>query len=65
MMPGHTDSPPRVKYKCVEGWHILESDDLPGFYIANRDFGLAIAAVQPAIEKLRRLDADGSGCSDN
>lgn len=45
-----------AKYKTVDGWHIFESDDLPGLYIASKDAERAYNDIGPAIEKLIRLD---------
>jgi len=45
-----------VTYKSIEGWHVFEADQMPGFYIAHRDPKRAYEAVCPAIEKLIELD---------
>lgn len=45
-----------VTHKVIDGWHIFESEQMPGFYIANMDPKRAYEAVAPAIEKLIKLD---------
>jgi hypothetical protein len=45
-----------VTHKVVEGWHVFESEQMPGLYIAHRDARRAYKAVGPAIEKLVGLD---------
>lgn len=45
-----------VTHKVVDGWHIFESEQMPGFYVANRDPKRAYEAVAPTIEKLVKLD---------
>jgi hypothetical protein len=45
-----------AKYKSVDGWHIFDSDDLPGLYVASRDAVTAYEDVAPAIEALIDLD---------
>jgi hypothetical protein len=45
-----------AKYKSVEGWHVFDSDDLPGLYVASKDPVAAYEDVAPAIEALLELD---------
>jgi hypothetical protein len=45
-----------AKYKSVDGWHIFDSDDLPGLYVASRDAATAYKDVAPAIVTLIELD---------
>jgi hypothetical protein len=45
-----------VNYKCVDGWHVFASDDLPGLYVASQDAKTAFDDVATAIEKLLHLN---------
>lgn len=45
-----------VSHRVEEGWHIFQSDQLPGLYVVNRDPRRAYEAVGPAIAQLVRLD---------
>lgn len=49
-----------VFYRCEDGWHIFRCSDLPGLYVASRDYAKALADVRPSIELLQRLDAKAS-----
>lgn len=50
-----------AKYKNVDGWHIFESDAMPGLYVASKDAEAAYADVGPSIELLFKLD-EGIDC---
>ena len=45
-----------VDYKSADGWHIFESAELRGLYVASRDAETAYNDVAPAIERLLLLD---------
>jgi hypothetical protein len=45
-----------VSYREVDGWHIFQADQMPGFYVSSRDPLKAYEAVGPTIEKLVKLD---------
>lgn len=45
-----------VQYKCVEGYHVYTSPELPGLYVASKDAALAAADVAPAIRMLLEMD---------
>lgn len=45
-----------VRYRLVEGMHIFDSAQMPGFYVAHRDPKRAFDDIAPTIEKLVRLD---------
>lgn len=51
-----------VTHKVVEGYHVFESMQMPGLYIAHPDPLSAFKAVGPAIEKLVKLDT-GMTCT--
>ena len=51
-----------VRYKFVDGWHIFQSDELLGLYVANLDPKIAYDDVQASIEKLIYLN-EGIRCS--
>lgn len=50
-----------VSYKHVDGWHIFQSREMPGFYVSNRDPKVAFESIGPTIEKLVELDT-GVSC---
>jgi hypothetical protein len=50
-----------ARYKGVDGWHIFDSDELPGLFVASRDPSAAFNDLAPAIEMLFRLD-EGIAC---
>jgi hypothetical protein len=50
-----------VSYKLVDGWHIFEAEQLPGFYVANTDPRKAYDAIGPTLEQLVKLDT-GMDC---
>ena len=45
-----------AKYKHVAGWHIFQSDDLPGMYVASKDAERAYNDITTSIELLMKLD---------
>lgn len=45
-----------ARYKFSEGWHIFDSDELPGLYVASRDPEQAFKNVAQVIEGLFKLD---------
>jgi hypothetical protein len=50
-----------ARYKNVEGWHVFQSDDLPGLYVASKDARKAFDDVALSIQTLVRLD-EGIDC---
>ena len=50
-----------VRYKCVDDWHVFQSEEVPGLYIASRDARLAFEDVAPAIKLLMKLN-EGVDC---
>lgn len=50
-----------AQYKCVDGWHVFYSYDIPGLYVASLDREAAYADLGPSIEMLFKLD-DGIDC---
>lgn len=51
-----------VKYKYADGWHVFQSDDIHGLYVANKDARTSFDDVKVAIEKLIFLD-EGIKCT--
>ena len=51
-----------AKYKHVDGWHVFQSEDLPGLYVASRDAEKAFDDVSLSIETLIKLD-EGIECT--
>lgn len=51
-----------VRYKYADGWHVFQSDDIHGLYVANKDARTSYNDVQVAIEKLILLD-EGLRCT--
>lgn len=45
-----------ISYKLVDGWHIFEAEQMPGFYVANQDPRRAYNSIGPALEQLVKLD---------
>lgn len=43
-------------YKLVDGWHVFQSDELPGLYVASMDAERAFNDVGPSIELLMKLN---------
>ncbi len=50
-----------VRYKFVDDWHVFQSDEVPGLYVASRDARLAFEDVGPAIKLLMKLN-EGVDC---
>lgn len=50
-----------AKYKHVDGWHIFQSDAMPGLYVASKDPEKAYADIGPSIELLFKL-TEGIDC---
>lgn len=50
-----------IRYKFVEGWHVFQSDDVPGLYVANMDARRAFDDVGPSIKLLMKLN-EGVDC---
>ena len=50
-----------ARYKHIDGWHIFQSGDLPGMYVASRDAERAYNDIAPSIELLVQLD-EGVTC---
>lgn len=46
-----------ARYKHVDGWHIFQSDELPGLYVASTDAEAAYNDIAPSIELLLKLNA--------
>ena len=42
----------RVTYRYKDGWHIFESKDVSGLYIANQDPEIVFRDIVPVIEHL-------------
>lgn len=51
-----------ARYKAVDGWHVFQSDELPGLYVASKDAQAAYNDVGPCIELLLKLD-EGIHCT--
>ena len=51
-----------ARYKGVDGWHIFDSDEMPGLFVASRDPSTAFKDLAPAIEMLFKLD-EGITCT--
>lgn len=51
-----------VRYKHAEGWHVFQSDELPGLLVANKDARIAFDDVGPSIKMLLKLD-EGIDCN--
>ena len=51
-----------ARYKNVDGWHVFQSDELPGLYVASRDAEKAFHDVPLSIQALVRLD-EGIECT--
>jgi hypothetical protein len=51
-----------IRYKQVDGMHIFDSAQVPGFYVANRDPKRAFDSIIPTIEMLVKLDT-GIDCT--
>lgn len=45
-----------VRHKHVDGWHIFQSDDLPGLYVASCDPEKAFNDIPNAIQALVEMD---------
>lgn len=45
-----------VNYKNVDGWHVFQSDEIHGLYVANKDARTSYEDVKVAIENLILLD---------
>ncbi|MBT2299300.1 hypothetical protein J7E70_02380 [Variovorax paradoxus] len=45
-----------ARYRYADGWHIFDSEDLPGLYVASRDAEQAFNNVGQVIEGLFKLD---------
>lgn len=41
-----------VNYKNVDGWHVFQSDEIHGLYVASKDARKSYDDVKVAIEKL-------------
>ena len=50
-----------ARYKNVDGWHVFQSDELPGLYVASRDAEKAFHDVPLSIQTLVLLD-EGIEC---
>ena len=48
-------------YKSIDGWHIFQSNELPGLYVASRDAKKAYDDVALSIKTLVMLD-EGVDC---
>lgn len=46
----------RVSYRNLEGVHVFSSDDVAGFYVANRDLNEAYACVSAGLRELHRAN---------
>ena len=51
-----------VRYMNAEGWHVFQSDELPGLMVANKDARVAFDDVGPSIKLLLELD-EGINCN--
>ncbi len=51
-----------VRYKNTDGWHIFESDELPGLLVASKDAKIAFDDIGPSIKMLLELD-EGIVCN--
>lgn len=51
-----------VRYKNVEDWHVFESEELPGLYVASKDRQKAYEDVPQSITLLLRL-IEGIDCT--
>lgn len=58
---GNLTSSVCVKYKYADGWHVFQSDDIHGLYVASRDAKTAYDDVKVSIEKLIALN-EGVTC---
>jgi hypothetical protein len=45
-----------VSHRVEDGWHIFESVQMPGFYVAGKDPRRAYSDIGPSVEKLVKLD---------
>ncbi len=50
-----------ARYKHADGWHVFQSDDLPGLYVASKDAERAYNDIAPSIELLIKLN-EGITC---
>lgn len=50
-----------VRYKFVDDWHVFQSDQVPGLYVASRDSKAAYEDVGPSIKLLMKLN-EGVEC---
>jgi hypothetical protein len=50
-----------VRYKYADGWHVFQSDDVPGLYVASPDAAAAFDDLAPSIKLLLKLN-DGIDC---
>lgn len=50
-----------VRYKFVDGWHVFQSEDVDGLYVASTDAREAFEDVAPSIELLMKLN-EGVNC---
>jgi hypothetical protein len=50
-----------VRYKFVDGWHVFQSEDVDGLYVASTDARKAFEDVAPSIELLMKLN-EGVQC---
>ena len=51
-----------VEYKFTDGWHVFQSDDIQGLYVANKNAEISYNDVKTAIEKLIFLN-EGINCT--
>ncbi len=47
-----------VDYKLQDDWHIFTSSQLPGLYVANKQYDIAYNDIQVSIEKLLELNKE-------
>lgn len=45
-----------IRYKFIDNWHVFESNDIIGLYIANKDLKIAYEDIIPSIKLLCKLD---------
>lgn len=50
-----------TRYKFVDGWHIFQSEDVHGLYVASPDAERAYHDIGPSIELLVKLN-EGIEC---
>jgi hypothetical protein len=47
-----------IDYKLQDEWHVFTSVQLPGLYVANRQYDIAYNDIQMSIEKLLELNKE-------